>query len=223
MLQVYELAYVHVSGKALVASILGWMGAIKVKGVEVICRANMSRIVSLTGTPGTGKTSVAGHLAGIGWHTIELTELALREGAVVGRDEARQTDEVDVDLLRDAVTREVRSLPTVGDILLVSHLSHLMTCETVIVLRTSPRILRQRLEARGWTESKVMENLEAEAVGVILVEAMELEPAVPVLEADTTSEGPDITANRIANALGGEEADLEAGRVDWSEEVMEWY
>jgi adenylate kinase len=223
MLQVYELAYVHVSGKALVVSILGWMGAIKVKGVEVICRANMSRIVSLTGTPGTGKTSVAGHLAGIGWHTIELTELALREGAVVGRDEARQTDEVDVDLLRDAVTREVRSLPTVGDILLVSHLSHLMTCETVIVLRTSPRILRQRLEARGWTESKVMENLEAEAVGVILVEAMELEPAVPVLEADTTSEGPDITANRIANALGGEEADLEAGRVDWSEEVMEWY
>ena len=204
-------------------STLGWTGAIKVKAVEVICRTYMSRVVSLTGTPGTGKTTVAGHLAGIGWQTIELTELARREGAVVGRDETRQTDEVDVDLLSDAVAKEVRALPAVGNILLVSHLSHLMTCDQVVVLRTSPRILRQRLEERGWPESKVRENLEAEAVGVILVEAMELEPAVPVLEADTTSEGPDVTANRIANALDGGGADLEAGRVDWSEEVMEWY
>ncbi len=183
----------------------------------------MSRVVSLTGTPGTGKTSVAGHMAGIGWHTIELTELARREGAVVGRDETRQTDEVDVALLLDAVAKEVTSLTTARNILLVSHLSHLMTCDQVIVLRTSPRILRQRLEARGWSESKVRENLEAEAVGVILVEAMELEPAVPVLEADTTSEGPDVTANRIVNALDGEGTDLEAGRIDWSEEVMEWF
>ncbi|GAF93622.1 unnamed protein product, partial [marine sediment metagenome] len=115
------------------------------------------------------------------------------------------------------------SLPTIGNILLVSHLSHLMHCDTVIVLRTSPRILRQRLEARGWPESKVRENVEAEAVGVILVEAMELEPAVPVLEVDTTSEGPDHTAIRIANALDGAGDDLEAGHVDWSEEVMGWY
>jgi adenylate kinase len=183
----------------------------------------MSRVVSLTGTPGTGKTSIAGHLAGIGWHTIELTELARREGAVVGRDEARQTDEVDLDLLLDAVARELGSLQTTGNILLVSHLSHLMTCDQVIVLRTSPRILRQRLEARGWPESKVRENLEAEAVGVILVEAMELEPAVPVLEADTTSEGPGVTAKRIADALDGEDVGLEAGLIDWSEEVLEWY
>jgi len=183
----------------------------------------MSRVVSLTGTPGTGKTTLAGHLAGLEWHTIDLTELANREGAVVGRDETRQTDEVDVTLLGDAVTREVLSLPSIGNILLVSHLSHLIHCDTVIVLRTSPRILRQRLEARGWPESKVRENVEAEAVGVILVEAMELEPAVPVLEVDTTSEGPDHTAIRIANALDGAGDDLEAGHVDWSEEVMAWY
>ncbi len=183
----------------------------------------MTRVVGLTGTPGTGKSSLAKHLEGAGWHTVELTDLAKRAGAVVGRDEDRQTDEVDVDLLREAVVDELGRTPPGRDALLVSHMAHLMPCDQVVVLRTSPRVLRERLEARQWPDAKVSENVEAEAVGVILVEAMELEPPVPVLEMDTSVETPEEAAGRLVRALDGEAHGLEAGHVDWSEEVMGWY
>ena len=166
---------------------------------------------------------MAHHLAEKGWHLIDLTVLARRSGAVVGRDETRQTDEVDEELLRGAVHQELSALPEDASVLLVGHLAHLMPCDHVVVLRTSPRVLRDRLEARGWPVAKVLENVEAEAVGVILVEAMELEPSVPVLEVDTTSSTSEETARRIAVALDGGGPGLEAGRVDWSEEVMGWY
>ena len=44
----------------------------------------------------------------------------------------------------------------------------------VIVLRVHPEILRKRLEARNYSDSKIRENLEAEAMGVCTSEAYEL-------------------------------------------------
>lgn len=183
----------------------------------------MTRVASLTGTPGTGKTTVADRMAGMGWSPVDLTELARRSGAIVGRDEDRQTDEVDEDILRDAVLAEVSGRPGDGPQVLVGHMAHLMPCDHVVVLRTSPRVLRQRLESRGWPPAKVLENVEAEAVGVILVEAMEVEPPVPVLEVDTTSRTPEETARLVVASLEGERTGQEPGHVDWSDEVMGWY
>ena len=67
----------------------------------------MPRIVGITGTPGTGKDTIALVLGDRGWTIIDLTELARSSGAVVGRDEDRGTDEVEVELLRRAVGDEV--------------------------------------------------------------------------------------------------------------------
>ena len=54
------------------------------------------------------------------------------------------------------------------------HLSHLCSgADKVIVLRVHPDILRERLEARGYSESKIRENLEAEALGVCSAEAFD--------------------------------------------------
>ena len=195
----------------------------KIKGGRCHHENIMTRVVALTGTPGTGKSSVAMLMEGAGWQILELTDLARRSDAVVGRDEERQTDEVDLEILSAAVAKEKEGVPPERDLLLVSHMAHLMPCDLVAVLRTSPRVLRERLEARRWPGSKVQENVEAEAVGVVLVEAMELEPPVPVLELDTSFEPPEETMHRLVQALAGEEHELEAGHVDWSEEVMGWY
>jgi adenylate kinase len=180
-------------------------------------------VVGLTGTPGTGKDTVAEAMADGGWNILDLTQLARSAGCVVGRDERRGTDEVDEGLLRDAVDAHVSTGPTGDRVLLVGHMAHLMPCDRIVVLRCSPSVLRGRLEARDWPEAKVMENLEAEAVGVILVESMEVEPPVPVFEVDTTSETPGETADRVMGVLDGDLTGMEAGWVDWSEEVMGWY
>ena len=57
-----------------------------------------------------------------------------------------------------------------------------------IVLRLSPRELEPRLENRGYLPEKIRENLEAEALDVILVEAVELSDRVD--EIDTTGRSP---------------------------------
>jgi len=182
----------------------------------------MPTTAALTGTPGTGKSAIASILEGRGWHPIELGDLAKGSGAVVGRDEERQTDEVDVDLLEDALVMEMASLGS-ERLLLVGHLSHLMPCDTVVVLRTSPAVLRGRLVSRGWPPAKVDENVEAEAVGVVLVESMEREPPVPVYEVDTSKGTPEDSARLVAATLEGAGQGMEAGWVDWSEEVMGWF
>ncbi len=195
---------------------------IKVNGGNGYASLDMPRTIALSGTPGTGKTAIAALLSEMGWHTVEVGDLARSSGAVVGRDEERQTDEVDVDMLSHAL--EVH-LATLGAprVLLVGHLAHLMPCQTVVVLRTSPSVLRQRLESRGWPPAKVQENVEAEAVGVVLVESVEREPQVPVYEVDTTRGTPEESARLVAATLDGAGEGMEAGWVDWSEEVMGWY
>jgi len=182
----------------------------------------MPRTAALTGTPGTGKSAIARILSGEGWTVIELRDLAHEAGAVVGRDEDRQTDEVDVDILEEALMRELDRMEG-KKVLLVGHLSHHMPCDNVMVLRTSPAVLRERLEGRGWPPAKVDENVEAEAVGVVLVESMEREEPVPVYEVDTSKGTVEACARLVAATLEGAGEGMEAGWVDWSEEVMGWY
>jgi adenylate kinase len=182
----------------------------------------MPTTAALSGTPGTGKTAIARTLDGLGWLVIELSDLARSAGAVVGRDEERATDEVDLDILAEALEEELGGTDA-ERVLLVGHFAHLMPCDAIVVLRTSPAVLRGRLEARGWPPAKVQENVEAEAIGVVLVESMERDDTVPVYEVDTSRDGPEGSARLVAATLEGAGEGMEAGWVDWSEEVMGWY
>src|SRR6266568_1633806 len=59
-------------------------------------------LVAVTGTPGTGKSSACDVLARRGYPVVDLDELARKEGLVSGRDEIRETDEIDA-ILQEAV------------------------------------------------------------------------------------------------------------------------
>ena len=82
-------------------------------------------------------------------------------------------------------------------------------------------MLRQRLEARGWGPEKVRENVEAEAIDVILQEAVTNLPFV--YEVDTTDLTPEATADAILAVLQGKTKGHEPGSVDWTSEVLSWY
>ncbi len=172
-------------------------------------------LVAVTGTPGTGKSSACEVLARRGYLVVDLDDLARKEGLVTGRDEIRETDEIDVDALREGLHVPAKVA------FVKSHYSHRMDADVAIVLRCRPSVLRARLEARGWSAAKVRENVEAEAIDAILQEAVE--HLKSVYEVDTTEATPQETAQAILGILQGKTTGHEPGTVDWTSEVLSWY
>jgi len=123
-------------------------------------------LVAITGTPGTGKSTAAKLLDGRGYYVVYLDQLAEERKLITGVDQARGAREVDVERLDQGIQVPVK----LG--FLVSHYAHLMSVDIAIVLRCHPRILAKRLRFRGWSDAKVRENVEAEAIDVITQEAV---------------------------------------------------
>ncbi len=94
-------------------------------------------------------------------------------------------------------------------IILESHLAHYIA-DIMIILRVYPPELKMRLKTRGYSEEKIRENIEAEALDVILVEAFEW--CKKVFEIDTTGKSIEETGQDIEkivdHILSGNEEEL---------------
>jgi len=180
-------------------------------------------LIGLTGTPGTGKTSVSKLLEKRRqWKVIHLNDLIKEEHLYTEVDEKRDAVVADMELVRSRLpelTDEMEKESANKVVILESHLAHYIA-DTVIVLRAYPPELMTRLETRGYSEEKVRENAEAEALDVILVEASEWCDAV--YEVNTTGKtleevGQDIE-KIIDHILSGEEKEMpeyKPGSIDW--------
>lgn len=165
--------------------------------------------LAVTGTPGTGKTTVSRLLADeLDAAYFDVTQ-EVREGASEGYDEERGVPVADTEALREAVPEE--------DVVIDGHIAHRLEPDAVVVLRCAPDVLRGRLEERGWSNEKVRENIEAEALDIVLAEVIETE--APVFEFDTTEATPDETVERVVRAVEQDEQRL--GVVDWSDSMGE--
>lgn len=125
--------------------------------------------IFITGTPCTGKTTIASKLNG---HLIKINDLAIEHDFVLGIDEDKGYKVIDIEKLSDYVDDMAKSCDEL--LIFEGHLSHLCDgADKVIVLRVRPEILESRLGARDYSDSKIHENLEAEALGVCTAEAYE--------------------------------------------------
>ena len=97
-----------------------------------------------------------------------------------------------------------------------SHLAHHLEADRVAVLRCHPDELRGRLLERGEPEPKAAENAEAEALDVVLSEAVEAHGLDSVYEIDTTDRTPDEVAADLEAVLAGDR-DPAAGTVDFTD------
>lgn len=168
-------------------------------------------VIALTGVPGTGKTTVAEHLADV-LTVVSANELADRVDAVAGYDQERRATIVDEEALRE---RSRGALPE-DDTLVEGALAHHCDPNVVLVLRCHPDHLRDRLAGRGWTEAKVEENVMAETLDAILQE-VHVEDA---WEIDTTDRTPTEIAQLIEAYLDGRPAEDvfdPLGTADWTE------
>ena len=159
--------------------------------------------IALTGTPGTGKTTVAALLP---YRVVDINAL-VKAGMNFGIDPERGCLDADM----DALAEHLATLDSDDTTILEGHFSHHFA-DWSIVLRLSPSVLGPRLEARGYSVQKKRENLEAEALDVILVEAVELCGRVD--EIDTTEKSPQEVAELVARIIQGK-LNLAPGQADW--------
>jgi adenylate kinase len=174
-------------------------------------RTKRAGAIGLTGTPGTGKKSVSPILARLlGMEDVRLNSMA----------EGYSERSGDGDLLVDVklLARRVAQRGTAGAVFSGHLLSDVLPpsrADFIAVLRCEPSTLKRRLSARGYSPQKVLENVEAELIGVVLDGAIRRYGAPKVHEYDSTRTTASALARRIAT-------DYRAGRaqtrpwVDWT-------
>ena len=172
--------------------------------------------IFITGTPGTGKTTVSRFLKEqLSLDLVDINQLVTDEKLYTGYDEEKGYKIVDLPALCrriDGIINDVH----VEDVLVEGHLSHLCEgADLVIVLRAHPDVLESRLHDKGFNKDKIRENLEAEALDICAFEAFR-KYGEKTSEIDTTHEYPQKVVDLIKMVVKGEKQ-FPLGAIDFSD------
>ncbi|MDI6846909.1 MAG: adenylate kinase family protein [Candidatus Bathyarchaeia archaeon] len=176
------------------------------------------RVILVTGTPCVGKTSIARLLASkLDAFYVNLTELALHENLVLGRDEERGSIIVDEDRMRRRICEIIencdKKVIIVDGHYAVSGVPKELTTY-VFVLRRDPVELRKFMEQCGFSGRKLWENLASEILDVCLVDALNVHGEGIVCELDVSGKSVEEIVGEILGILNGSKK-CRVGVVDW--------
>ncbi|GAB4306503.1 MAG: adenylate kinase family protein [Methanobacteriaceae archaeon] len=177
---------------------------------------SMSKIILITGTPGVGKSTIASLLADkISGRLIPINKLVNDKNLYNGYHKDKNFKIVDLDALCSEIEKIIAKNP--DDILIFEgHLSHyIKNADFVIVLRTNPKLLGERLKKRGYSSDKIRENVEAEAIDLCAFEAFEIHRK-KVNELDNSEIPPNKIVDMIIQVIEGEK-DFGVGKIDFSD------
>ena len=160
--------------------------------------------IGITGTPGTGKSTISTNLDG---KVIDLKQYL--EENDLGEINENGEIEVEVEELRENAPQE----PENQDLILEGHLAHFLDLDYCVVLRSRPDILRERLEKRDYLQEKIDENIESEKLDLILSQAVQRQEKV--FELDTTERSVEEVVSELKKAIENMEEGY--GKVDWYE------
>ena len=167
--------------------------------------------VTITGTPGTGKTTVSKIVADkLNLPLFELSEVIKKNRLYTSYDEKRDSFVVDVEALREFF--EERSGFVAEGVV-----AHYIPSDVLVILRLNPKEVKKRLEKRGYSLEKIEENVEAEKLAVLATEACNHPPAPRILHIDATDKTPEELAELILIGIKGKEIFDE---VDWLEDEI---
>ena len=176
----------------------------------------MYKTIFITGTPCTGKTTVSEVLSTrLNCKLVKINDLAIENDFVLGIDEDKGYKVIDIDALDGKVSELISDELTIFE----GHLSHLCHgADKVVVLRVRPEILQDRLNARDYSDSKIRENLEAEALGVCTVEAFDIH-GENVSEIDVSDMSVDEIVEAIVCVIEGK-TNYSVGEIDFMDFLL---
>lgn len=174
-------------------------------------------ILFITGTPGTGKSTVSRLLKEqLSLTFVDVNQLVDDENLYTGYDEEWGYKMVDLPALCLSLNDVINDLKDEEGLLVEGHLSHFCKgADVVVVLRAHPDILRKRLQNKGFDEAKINENIEAEALDVCAFEAFQIH-GDKANEVDTSHKNPQEIADLIKKILAGKTR-FPVGEVDFSD------
>ena len=148
-------------------------------------------ILSISGTPGTGKTFLAKKLMKeLNYPLLDVKKFIKEKKLSEGHDKKRNTDIIDIKKLNKELIKEIKKVQKENSpegIIIDSHLSHYLPkkqIDLVIITKCNLKILEKRLKSRKYSKLKIRENLDAEIFDTCYTEAKEL--GHKVIKVDTT-------------------------------------
>ncbi|MDR0912493.1 MAG: AAA family ATPase [Methanobrevibacter sp.] len=194
----------------------------------------------MSGTPGTGKTTIANSLkkeleSKYCVEVLSINEIAIDNNLILDFNKEKNYKVIDIDNLNiklneiinndkeqynEFILKNTNNVDSIKPKILIveGHITHLLDgCDKLIVLRLNPKILEKRLEKRNYIKEKIQDNLESESLGLCSSEGYELHEN-KLNEIDTTNKTIDEII-RIAIEIIEDKINLPIGNVDF----LDWF
>ncbi|MBI1934931.1 adenylate kinase family protein [Candidatus Woesearchaeota archaeon] len=149
------------------------------------------KVIIVSGTPGTGKTTLAKSLFNkLKFHYLDANKIISKYRLSEGYDKKRKTMIVDIKNLNGQIIKEmadIKKTKKADGIIIDSHLSHYLPKRLVdfcIITKCDIKELNKRLKKKGFHKEKIKENLQSEIFDICLNEARER--GHKLIEVDTT-------------------------------------
>lgn len=177
-------------------------------------------VLLISGTPGTGKSTLAQELKyEISATCINLTEIALENNFILETDVKRRTEVVNLEKLVPFLKKFIKS--TSDNLIIEGHYADIVPDALVsvcIILRTDPQVLENRLNEKQFFPAKIQENLQSEILGLCTSYALErLDPA-KIYEVDTSSASLEETVKIILDFIN-KRPPSNVGEINWMQKL----
>ncbi|MBE6485800.1 MAG: adenylate kinase [Methanosphaera stadtmanae] len=178
-------------------------------------------MIIITGTPGTGKTSVTESLKeDFDAQYISINSLLEDYDLNLGIDETRGYKIVDTEKMIPIVDT-IKEESKKNIIIFEGHLAQdYPNADLVIVLRCNPDVLKERLSTRNWKEAKIHENVSAEILGICTDESYEIY-GDNVQELDSSDRSVNELKNEIIKIIN-HEVTYPVGEIDYLSEYFSY-
>jgi len=154
------------------------------------------KVIIISGTPGTGKTTLAKKLAKkLDFEYIDINKIIKKYGLSGGYDKKRKCEVVDIKKLNKRLIKTINQYKKLSlkkksinkeslrkiknkikGLIIDSHLSHYLPpryIDLCVITKCNLRILQKRLKKKHYSKEKIRENLDCEIFDICLNEAKE--------------------------------------------------
>ena len=143
----------------------------------------MKKAIIVSGCVGTGKSKIAKKISKEkNYKYVDITKLIKKYNLSEGYDKKRKSLIVDTKKLNKVLIGLIKN--SKETLIIGGHLSHYLDKEYVklcIITKCNLKELKRRLEKRGYSKSKIRENLDAEIFDTCRIEALERKHKVKII------------------------------------------